>query len=96
MPDTAPPVAVHNNTEKKRFEATVEGHLAKAEYRLEPGLLVITHTVVPPALEGRGIGGALVRSALIHARTNGLKVKPECTYARAYMQRHPETQDLLA
>jgi predicted GNAT family acetyltransferase len=96
MPDQAAPVAVHNNTEKSRFEATVEGHLAKAEYRLEPGVLVITHTVVPPELEGRGIGGALVKTALAHARSHGLKVKPECSYARAYMERHPETQDLLA
>jgi uncharacterized protein len=96
MPDNAALVAVHHNPEKSRFEAIVEGHLAKAEYRLEPGLLVMTHTVVPPALEGRGIGGALVRTALAHARANALKVKPECSYARAYMQRHTETQDLLA
>ena len=35
-------------------------------------------------------------AALDHARANGLKVSPLCSYARAYMQRHPETLPLLA
>jgi predicted GNAT family acetyltransferase len=54
----------------------------------------ITHTGVEPAVEGRGIASSLVAAALAHARTNGLKVDPECPYARAYMERHPETRDL--
>ncbi len=45
-------------------------------------------------LEGRGLAGALVRVALDHARSNGLKVDPECPYAAAYMQRHPEAMTL--
>ena len=30
-----------------------------------------------------------------HARTQGLKVRPDCSYAEAYMRRHPDTLDLL-
>jgi predicted GNAT family acetyltransferase len=30
------------------------------------------------------------------ARANGLRVMPACSYVRAYMRRHPDTQDLLA
>ncbi len=97
MPAPAsPPVPVQHNPTKHRFETTVEGHLAQAEYRLEPGVLVITHTAVPPEFEGRGIAGALIGATLAHARAQGLKVKPVCTFAAAYMQRHPDTQDLLA
>jgi len=94
MPDTAQSFAIHHNLDKHRFETTVEGHMGTAEYRLDPGVLVLTHTVVHPSIEGRGIAAALVRTALDHARAQGLKVEPLCDYTRAYMERHPETQDL--
>ena len=38
----------------------------------------------------------LVRAALAHAREQGLKVRPLCSYVQAYMRRHPEVQSLLA
>jgi predicted GNAT family acetyltransferase len=59
-------------------------------------VLLLTHTEVPPALEGRGIAAALVKAALDWARAEGLRVRPLCSYVVAYMRRHPETQDLLA
>ena len=74
----------------------MEGERCEADYRLHDGVLTITHTGVPPRLEGRGIAGALVQAVLDHASSQGLKVAPLCSYARAYMQRHPETRSLLA
>jgi predicted GNAT family acetyltransferase len=88
------PYTVQHNREKSRFEVSLDGHLAKAVYELEPGVMRMTHTVVDPALEGKGIAGALVKAALAHARDNGLKIDPQCPYVRAYMERHPETHDL--
>ena len=79
-----------------RFQAIVEGQACVADYRLRGDVLEITHTGVPPALGGRGIAGALVQALLDHARDHGLKVRPLCSYARAYMQRHPETEALRA
>ena len=35
-------------------------------------------------------------TALDQVRDRGLKVVPQCTFVRAYMQKHPETRDLLA
>ncbi len=35
-------------------------------------------------------------TALAHARREGLRVRPDCSYVAAYMQRHPQTLDLLA
>ena len=58
-------------------------------------MLSILHTEVPPELEGRGIGTALVRAALDWARREHFTVKPFCPFTAAYMRRHPETQDLL-
>lgn len=79
-----------------RFQAIVEGHRCIADYRLAGQVLQLVHTEVPPELEGRGIAGELVDAALAYAREHGLKVLPLCSYVRAYMRRHPETQDLLA
>lgn len=79
-----------------RFQTVVEGENCVADYHLADGVMTVTHTEVAPQLEGRGIAGALVQALLDHARANDLKVRPLCSYARAYMQRHPETAALLA
>ena len=96
MPDNASPFTIRHNVDAHRFETSVEGHMGTAEYQLDPGVMVLTHTVVHPSLEGRGIASSMVATALAHARAHGLKVDPQCPYTRAYIQRHPETQDLLA
>jgi uncharacterized protein len=86
---------VTHNLEASRFEATVESQLCVCQYRVFGKVMMLTHTGVPQALRGRGIAAALVQAALDHARAKGLKVRPDCSYAELYMQRHPETLELL-
>lgn len=92
-------IHIHHDSARSSFEASVEGGLAECAYRLGPGpgpgVMNIVHTEVPPQAEGRGIAAALVDAALAHARVQGLRVRPSCSYVRSYMRRHPETQDLL-
>jgi predicted GNAT family acetyltransferase len=85
-----------HNAEASRFEARIDGWLCRCDYMLVDGVMHLVHTEVAPALEGRGIAGRLVEAAVEHARALGLKVRPRCSYVRVYMQRHPETQSLLA
>ena len=87
---------IDHRPEHGRFQTTVDGHAGVAEYRLANGVMLMTHTEVHPALQGRGIAAALVNAALAHARAQGLKVNPLCSYVRAHMRRNPPTQDLLA
>ena len=87
---------VRNNGEAKRYELDVDGQLAIAEYRLRPGRISFTHTEVPEALSGRGIGKRLVKAALDDARAQGLKVVPICPFVKHYIETHPEERDLLA
>jgi hypothetical protein len=89
-----PVYRIVNNTAASRFEATVEGQTAITDYTIRDGVMTMPHTVVPTALEGRGIAGQLVAAAMAHARANGLKVNPVCSYVAAYMKRRPELQDL--
>jgi len=89
-------LTVEHRPELSRFQATVEGRLSVADYRLSNGVLHMTRTEVPPALQGRGIAAAMVQAALQHALSQGLRVNPLCSYVARYMQRHPETQDLHA
>jgi uncharacterized protein len=77
-----------------RFETVVDGHTCELDYHLQGGLMLITHTGVPRPLEGRGLAAALVAHALTWARSQGLKVRPVCSYVQVYMRRHPAWQDL--
>ena len=82
--------------EHGRFQTRIDDRLCVADYRLADGVMTVTHTEVPPALQGRGIAAALVQALLDHAGAQRLKVRPLCSYARAYMRRHPESAALLA
>ena len=59
------------------------------------GKIVFTHTEVPSAHEGQGIGSSLIRFALKSARERGLQVIPICPFFAAYIRKHAEEQDLL-
>jgi uncharacterized protein len=87
--------AVRDNAALKRFELEVDGNTAYLYYRLEPGVITLVHTEVPPALGGRGVGSTLVRGALEAIRAKGLKVIVRCPFVSAYMGKHPEFNDLL-
>jgi hypothetical protein len=96
IPSAPKPLAIDHLADRGRFRTVVDGGVCELDYRLDAGVMTITHTGVPRQLEGRGIAAALMRAALDHARASGWKVRPLCSYARAYMQRHAETQSLLA
>jgi predicted GNAT family acetyltransferase len=85
---------VHDNTEHHRFELDADGYIAFSNYRRGDGVLTILHTEVPKALEGRGIGSALIRGVLDIARRQGLRVNAVCPFAKAYIERHPDYADL--
>ena len=91
-----PPIIVTHNVADSRFEVRLQDQVAECVYQRSGAVVALVHTEVPPALEGQGIAAALVKAALAWARAEGLVVQPRCSYVATYMQRHPETQDLLA
>lgn len=89
------PIDIQHDATALCFHANVDGGEAECIYRLTGSLMNIVHTEVPPQAEGQGIAAALVRTALAHARMQGWRVRPSCSYVASYMRRHPDTQDLL-
>ncbi|MBC7310768.1 MAG: N-acetyltransferase [Actinomycetales bacterium] len=91
-------VVVTNNTSQSRYEAHLDGELAGfAEYRLKTDVIMFIHTEVDSTFEGKGVGGAIARSALDDVRADGSrKVVPLCPFIRSWIDRHPDYQDLVA
>ncbi|MEZ4778402.1 MAG: GNAT family N-acetyltransferase [Flavobacteriaceae bacterium] len=90
-------LTIIDNSQKKRFEALVEGHTAIIEYiRAKDGIIYLTHTEVPKELGGKGVGSALVKGVLERIESEGLTLAPLCPFVAAYLKRHPEWQRLLA
>jgi len=88
-------VNVIHNPDRGRFEAQIDGHTAELTYHLNGDTIVFTHTGVPAALEGQGVGSALVKTGLEYAKENKLKVRALCWFVDGYIQRHPEYQELV-
>jgi predicted GNAT family acetyltransferase len=86
----APPGEVRDDRDRERFVLDADGAQARLDYRSAPGTLVLVHTEVPDALEGRGIGGRLVQAAVDRAEAERRTVVPWCPFARRWLQRHPE------
>jgi predicted GNAT family acetyltransferase len=72
---------------------TAEG--AILSYTLEQGRYLFNHTEVPPQLRGQGVAGKLAKAALDHARKQGWRVVPACSYIELYIRRHPEYAGLV-
>ena len=87
---------VRDNKERHRFEMGVNGDVAFANYRLGDGVVIVIHTEVPAAVEGRGLGSQLVRGMLDQIRASGRKVVPLCGFVASFIRSHPEYHDLVS
>ncbi|ABE62622.1 acetyltransferase [Nitrobacter hamburgensis X14] len=86
---------VVNNMEKHRYEIEVDGHVAATYYRFLDGVIVFTHTQVPPELEGKGIGSELVKGALDQVRADRFRARAQCPFVKDWLEKHPDYDDLL-
>lgn len=87
---------VHDE-EKNRMQAIAKGKtIGLIDYQMSPPKVVtIFHTEVANIYEGQGIAGEMTKKLLDFARDNEFRVRPLCPYAKAYVERHEEYQDIL-
>lgn len=83
----------------QRFEqgfSDPEGQLRTvfADYATQGSTRVILHVEADPALRGTGAAGQFMQALAEHARAEGLKLAPRCSYAVAWLKRHPEFDDV--
>ncbi|PZR51708.1 N-acetyltransferase [Xylanimonas oleitrophica] len=92
-----PQVTVSDDPDRPAFLARLDDgtEAGGAYYRRRGDVVIFTHTEVDPAYEGQGIGTRLVAGALALVREAGGTVVPLCPFVRAWMDRHPEHDDLL-
>lgn len=86
-----------------RYVAAVAGALVKGYLEWEPDTLldgravrIAAHTVVPPAIGGRGVAGALVERLVEDARAQGFLIRPDCSYVAAKFTANPDWGALRA
>lgn len=87
-------VQIIHSPAENRFETTIDGKLSKLDYIQNGKNFVITHVGVHPSLRGQGVAGKIVEAGLAYARENSFRVVPMCSYAAAYIRRHPEHAEL--
>lgn len=85
----APDAPVVHEPARRRFVLRDAGAEAELVYRVDDGVMTLVHTGVPGPLEGRGLGGQLVRAALAHAVEQQWRIVPACPFARSWLTRHP-------
>lgn len=66
------------------------------KYRNTSGEIHMVSTNVNPVHQGKNLAAILTRFALEDVRAQGTeKVVPVCSYTVRYMEKHPDTHDLL-
>lgn len=86
---------VTDNLAASRFELAVGDELAVAYYRNEDGRVVLTHTEVPQALSGQGIGTRLARAVFETLRRRQARIVAKCPFMAAFAAKHPEYSAML-
>lgn len=86
---------IHDEREAKRYALQVEGQTAVVTYNLVEGGLMVTETLVPEVLEGRGIASRLARHVLADVKARGLVILPVCPFFAGYLKKHPEWAEIV-
>jgi predicted GNAT family acetyltransferase len=89
--------SVVHKPENNRFEIYLEDErVGLMDYEQIDSEIRLTHTEVDPAYQGKNLAAILLRESLDTIRAEEMgKVVPICSYTVKYMEKHPETQDLL-
>ncbi|GAA3592077.1 GNAT family N-acetyltransferase [Klugiella xanthotipulae] len=90
-------VAVQHEPESSRYVLVVNNVVrGEAAYTLTGSDIRATHTLVDPALRGRGLGDQLITAMIadIRERTE-FRVVPECSFVVDWFAAHPDERDLL-
>ncbi len=79
-----------------RYVAVLEGAAEEGYLEWEPGgeqdgkeVRIAAHTIVPRAIGGRGVAGALTRRLVEDAARQGFLIRPDCSYVASKFDENP-------
>ena len=81
--------AVTDNTARSQYEMDVNGQTVFARYRRQGDATLILHVEAPPSLRGTGAADRFMQGLVALAAAQGTRLVPVCSYAVAWMKRHP-------
>ncbi|MFN3314188.1 MAG: GNAT family N-acetyltransferase [Hyphomonas sp.] len=82
---------ITHDASRQRYSLIVDSTEAYLTYeRPHPGQRRITHTIVPDAVGGRGLGQRLVAQAMADIIAAGEAVTSSCWFASALIDKTPE------
>jgi predicted GNAT family acetyltransferase len=88
---------VFDNSERHRYEIESDGNVAGfVDYAFTGHNVTLIHTEIDEASGGKGLASRLIKAALDDIRRQHKAVRPTCSFAAAYIGRHPEYADLVA
>lgn len=98
-----PTITHHVQGAGGRYVAAVEGVAEQGYLEWEPGgardgreIRIAAHTIVPRAIGGRGVAGALVERLVEDASRQGFLIRPDCSYVARRFSENPDWADLRA
>jgi predicted GNAT family acetyltransferase len=79
-----------------RYVAMLQGEAEEGYLEWEPGAVrdgkevrIAAHTIVPRAIGGRGVAGALVDRLVEDAQRQGFLIRPDCSYVARKFSENP-------
>ena len=86
------PKDITPDPDRQRYFTLIDGVEAYLTYETpSPRILHITHTIVPDALGGKGLGKTLVTRAVEDAiMVNAQQLKSSCWFATALIEKNPD------
>lgn len=64
--------------------------IAEITFPEREGVATIDHTFVDASLRGQGVAGELMRRAVEQIQSEGHQIAATCSYAAAWLAKHPE------
>ena len=87
--------SVVENADEGRYEIVVDGEVAGfTQVRIDGDVAIFPHTEIASEFEGHGLASQLIGGALDDIRSKGLRVLAPCPFVSAFIDKHPEYQDL--
>lgn len=86
-----------NSSDNGLFQAIDNGDITGEMFYTWDGndKIIITHTEVNEAFNGKGIGKKMVLEAVNFARQNNIKIIPVCPFAKKVFDKVDEIKDVL-